>query len=79
MSDERTFTLRQIDQARRSLSGVADDLDFIRSQLARIPTRKDLARTALGIIFCAAALVILFRVGSPITAPVRTVNYPSTS
>jgi hypothetical protein len=59
--------LRQIDQARGDLYAIADDLEFLKVQLARIPTRKELARAALGIIFCAAGLVILwFEVWPPI-------------
>jgi hypothetical protein len=42
MPDERPFTLRQIDQARGDLYTIADDLEFIKSQLARLPTRKEL-------------------------------------
>jgi len=33
-------------------------LQAIRAQLALLPTRADLARAALGIIFCTAGLVI---------------------
>jgi hypothetical protein len=40
------------------LYAIADDLEFLKAQLARVPTRRELARTALGIIFCTAALVI---------------------
>jgi hypothetical protein len=58
MSDDCPFTLRQIDQARGDLYAIADDLEFLKVQLARIPTRKGLARTALGIIFGAAGLAI---------------------
>jgi hypothetical protein len=59
MPDEDTFTLRQVDLARGDLYAIADDLEFLKIQLAGIPTRKELARTALSIIFCAAGLVIL--------------------
>ncbi len=62
MPDERPFTLRQIDQARSELYAIADDLDFIKSQLARLPTRKEVAQTALGIVFGVAALVRSIRV-----------------
>jgi hypothetical protein len=47
-------------QARGDLYGIADDLEFIKAQLARVPTRGELARTALGIIVASAALVILW-------------------
>jgi hypothetical protein len=60
MPDERPFTLRQIDQARGDLYAISDDLDFIKAQLARVPTRKELAGMALGIIFCTVTLVILW-------------------
>lgn len=35
MLDERSFTLRQIDQARSDFAVIADDLEFIKGQLAR--------------------------------------------
>jgi hypothetical protein len=41
MPAERPFTLRQIDQARGDLYALQDDLDFIRVQLARLPTRNE--------------------------------------
>jgi hypothetical protein len=47
MPDEYNLTLRQADQARSDFAAIADDLDFIKGQLARLPTRKDQARTAL--------------------------------
>ena len=46
MPDEYNVTLRQADQARSDFAALADDLDFIKEQLARLPTRKDQARTA---------------------------------
>ena len=60
MQDEHALTLRQIDQARGHLYGISDDLDFLKGQLARLPTRKDLARAALSIIFCTAVVTTLF-------------------
>jgi hypothetical protein len=60
MADERSLTLRQVDQARGDLYAIGDDLEFIKTQLARLPTRKQLARTAHGIIFGSAGLVILW-------------------
>jgi hypothetical protein len=47
MPDERPFKLRQIDQARSDLYAIGDDLEFIKSQIARLPTRKELARLTL--------------------------------
>jgi hypothetical protein len=60
MPDERPFTLRQIDQARSDFYAIGDDLEFIKSQLARLPTRKEMARTALLVTLTTAALVILW-------------------
>jgi hypothetical protein len=58
MPDEHTLTLRQIDQPRGDLYASPTNLEFVKAQLARIPTRKELARTALGIIFGTAGLLI---------------------
>jgi len=46
MSDdaERPLSLRQVDQARADLYAIHDEFDFIKAQIARLPTRKDLAR-----------------------------------
>ena len=60
MPDENTLTLHQADQARTDLALIEDQLEFLAGQLARMPTRRDLARTALGIIISTAALVILW-------------------
>jgi hypothetical protein len=60
MTDQRQFTLRQVDQNRNDFATIKTDLQFIMGQLARMPTRKELARTALGIIFATAAIVILW-------------------
>jgi hypothetical protein len=58
MPDEYPLTLRQIDQARGDLYAISDDLEFIKSQLARLPTRKDLARTGLLVTLTTAALIL---------------------
>jgi hypothetical protein len=47
MPDEHSLTLHQADRARTDFAAIADDLDFVKAQLARLPTRKELARTAL--------------------------------
>jgi hypothetical protein len=62
MPDERSFTLRQVDQARGDLSAIADDLDFIKDQLARLPTRKELARLTLLAMTSGAALTTVLAV-----------------
>jgi hypothetical protein len=36
MSDECTLTLRQVDQARGDLYAIADDLEFLKAQIARL-------------------------------------------
>jgi hypothetical protein len=43
----KRFTLRQADQARGDLYAIHDELELIKEQLARLPTRKDSARLAL--------------------------------
>jgi hypothetical protein len=58
MPDENPFTLRQVDLALADFAAIESDLDFIKAQLARTPTRGELARIALGIMFGAAGLVI---------------------
>jgi hypothetical protein len=47
MPDERTFTLRQADQARTDFAFIEDQLEFLAGQLARVPTRAYLCRTLL--------------------------------
>jgi hypothetical protein len=47
MPDEDDFTLRQIDQARGDLYAIQDDLDFIKAQLAQLPTRNEVWRAAM--------------------------------
>jgi hypothetical protein len=46
------LSLRQADQARANL-------EFLRTQLARLPTRKDIARLALLVVTGGAALAVL--------------------
>jgi hypothetical protein len=60
MSDERTLTLRQADEARADFYVIETELEAIHQRLARLPTRAQLARAALGIIFCSAVLTTLF-------------------
>jgi hypothetical protein len=59
MSDEHSFTLRQIDQARGDLYSITDDLEFLKVQLARLPTRQELARLALLAMTSGAALTTI--------------------
>jgi hypothetical protein len=57
---DRRLTLRQADQARTDFASIESDLEAIMARLARLPTRGDLAKTALGIILSTTALVILW-------------------
>ena len=50
--------LRPATEPRADLARIEEQLRVIRAQLARLPTRADLAFAALGIIFCTAGLVI---------------------
>jgi hypothetical protein len=50
--------LRPATEPRTDLARIEEQLRAIRGQLARLPTRADLALAALGIIFCTGGLVI---------------------
>jgi hypothetical protein len=54
------LSLRQADQARTDFAALESDLQFVMSQLARLPTRGYIAKAALGIIFCSAVFTTLF-------------------
>jgi hypothetical protein len=61
MPDEHhPLTRRQADQARTDFAAIESDLEAIYARLAKAPTRGDLARAALGIIFCSAVVTTLF-------------------
>jgi hypothetical protein len=47
MPDERQFTLRQIDQARGDLYGIADEIEALKAQIAGLPSRGYVSRLAL--------------------------------
>jgi hypothetical protein len=47
MSDERQFTLRQIDQARGDLYAIQDEIECMKAQLSRLPTRAYFSTTLL--------------------------------
>src|SRR5213594_1915020 len=60
MPDEDQLSLRQADQIRGDLYGIQDDLDFIKVQLARLPTRNEVWRAVmLGMLGGAVAAVRL--------------------
>jgi hypothetical protein len=54
MPDQNILTLRRADQTRTDFALIESNLEFIAGQLAKQPTRGDLAKAALGIIFCTA-------------------------
>jgi hypothetical protein len=62
--DPDRFTLRQADAAREACAQVMEELDLIKEQLARLPTRRDLAFMPLRMIvttaLTTAAIVILW-------------------
>jgi hypothetical protein len=60
MPDQHILTLYQADQARTDFALIESDLEFVAGRLARLPTRRDLAMAALGIIISTTALVILW-------------------
>jgi hypothetical protein len=60
MTEEHILTLHRTDQTRADFALNEGNLEFIAGQLARLPTRRDLAKVALGIIISTAALVILW-------------------
>jgi hypothetical protein len=47
------------DQARAEFAAIESELEVIQKQLARLPTLRELARTALGIIFATMMLTTL--------------------
>jgi hypothetical protein len=60
--DPERFTLRQAAQARDDFAQLMDELEFMKSQLSRLPTRRDQAfvplRTMFGSAVMGAAIVI---------------------
>ncbi len=59
MAHEYPLTLRQAHQARADFAAIEDELDFIKSQLARLPTLKEMAQTALLSLLVGVGTVIL--------------------
>jgi hypothetical protein len=57
--DEHHLTLRQVDLVRSDFYAISDDLDFLKAQLARLPTRKEVARLFLLATLTTAALVLV--------------------
>jgi hypothetical protein len=59
MLDEHSLTLRQVDQTRTDIAAIESELEVIQAQLARLPTRRELAQTALLATLTGAALVLV--------------------
>jgi hypothetical protein len=60
MTDNRTFTLHQADQARTDFAIIEDLLEAIHAQLAQIPRRRELWHAvALGMALGAGVAVML--------------------
>jgi hypothetical protein len=51
--------LRQVDLARADFAAISDDRDFVKAQLAHLPTRRNLLDMAGLIVLSTAALVLL--------------------
>jgi hypothetical protein len=60
MTNVHHLTLRQADQARTDFAIIEDQLEAIYPRLARMPTRMEMARTALMGMIGGAGLVILW-------------------
>jgi hypothetical protein len=59
---EYRLTLRQADQAREDFAAILDELDFVKGQLSRLPTRAWLSRMMLlgfGSVWALLAAVVL--------------------
>jgi hypothetical protein len=54
---ERRLTLRQADQARDDSARILDGLDFVKSQLARLPTRSEVSLIALRLTLRAVSAI----------------------
>jgi hypothetical protein len=55
---EHDLTLRQASQARNDFAAVLDELDFVKEQLARLPTRAYVCRLALIATSSVLALIV---------------------
>ena len=59
LDPERRLTLRQADQARTDFAQILDELDFMRSQIARLPTKNNVRWLGLRLILgCLTAVVL---------------------
>jgi hypothetical protein len=53
------LTLRQADQAREDFAQILDELDFLRSQIAGLPTKSEVCWIALRLTLGALAAVVI--------------------
>ena len=61
--DPERFALRQAAQSRDDFAQIMDELEFVKAQLARLPTRRDQAFTPLRIMFGSAVLSAALVIG----------------
>ena len=65
LDPEHRLTLRQADQAREDYAQILDELDFLRSQIARLPTRNEVRwlglRLTLGALATFVVALLLIR------------------
>ena len=59
LDPEHRLTLRQADQAREDYAQILDELDFLHSQIARLPTRNEVRWLGLGLTLGALATVVV--------------------
>jgi hypothetical protein len=59
LDPEHRLTLRQADQAREDYAQILDELDFLRSQIARLPTRNEVRWLGLRLTLGALATVVV--------------------
>jgi hypothetical protein len=77
---ERQLTLRQADKARSDFADILDELDFIKSQLARLPTRAEVGWIALratpliAALIAVAAVIIMGTVGTNLSSTFNTIS-----
>ena len=56
MPDDRSFALQRVDRARDDFALLADELDFLKDQIAAIPKRDELWRVAgMAVPHCAGS------------------------
>ena len=53
------LTLREADQAREDFAQILDELDFLKSQIARLPTKSEVRWMALRLTVGAVAAVVV--------------------